>query len=197
MSNRDKQFEIIKELNDNRSKLSALFSLYNSLLLQAETDRTELTNYYDQMIDLRNSANEISNLIVSVKKAERATVFNKNKSKIKQLYAEVKDVKSNFAGACSNYRLALQDCGSLKTEYKHAVSQLCKDFKATVDDDTDVLIIKGYKQQVKIIKAILDKIEQIVADYNVKRNRMEADSEKFQELSSSVSLLLDKMENIA
>ena len=42
---------IIKELNDNRSKLSALFSLYNSSLLTAEDDRATLSTYYEQMVN--------------------------------------------------------------------------------------------------------------------------------------------------
>ena len=33
--------------------------------------------------------------------------------------------------------------------------ELCKEFKSLVNEDTDTSIIKGYKQQVKVIKAIL------------------------------------------
>ena len=52
MENREQLLEIIKKLNDNRSKLSALYSLYNSSLLMAENDRADLSSYYEQMIDL-------------------------------------------------------------------------------------------------------------------------------------------------
>ena len=51
--------EIIKELNDNRNKLMALYSLYNSSLLSAEECRAELSGYYDQMIDFRNDLNSL------------------------------------------------------------------------------------------------------------------------------------------
>ena len=51
--------EIIKLLNDNRSKLSALYSLYNSSLLVAESERQNLTVLYDQMIDAKNDLNQI------------------------------------------------------------------------------------------------------------------------------------------
>ena len=41
----NRQLEIIKQLNDNRSKLSALYSLYNSSLLVAEESRVELIGF--------------------------------------------------------------------------------------------------------------------------------------------------------
>ena len=71
MNNRT--LEIIKELNDNRSKLSALFSLYNSSLLVAENSRAELYGFYEQMIDLKNDINSLSQMIAGVKKAERCS----------------------------------------------------------------------------------------------------------------------------
>ena len=189
--------EIIKELNDNRSKLSALFSLYNSSLLVAENERTELSNYYEQMIDLKNDLNSISTMIGSVKKTERLATYNKNKMKIKHLDSEANLVNNYFKDSCKKYRIALHECGSLKTEYKHTVSELCKEFKSLVDENTDAIIIKGYKQQVKIIKTILEKIEFLISDYNVKKNKVEDDNVKFTELYNSVNSLLTQLKGIA
>ena len=197
MENNLKLLEIIRALNDNRSKLSALFSLYNSSLLVAETDRAELGNYYEQMMDLKNDLNSISVMIGSAKKAERVATYNKNKSKIKHLDSEANLVNGYFNDGCKKYRIALQECGSLKTEYKHTVSELCKEFKSMVDENTDVTIIKGYKQQVKIIKTILEKIEILIADYNVKKNKVEDDNIKFTELYNAVNSLLTQLKGIA
>lgn len=193
----NKQLQIIRELNDNRSKLSALFSLYNSSLLLAETNRAELTNYYEQLIDYKNDINSLSVMISNAKKSERAGVYNKNKSKIKHLMSEVNLVNDYFTDGCKKYRIALKECGSLKSEYKHTISELCKDFKATVTEDTDAYILKGYKQQVKIIKTILDKIEMLISDYNIKKNKVENDNVKFGELYNSVNSLLTQLQNIA
>lgn len=189
--------EIIKQLNDNRSKLTALFSLYNSSLLQAEESRVELSGFYEQMIDFKNDLNVLTSLIASVKKAERVETYNKNKSRIKRLVLEVGTVNDNFKDNCQKYRIALKECGSLKSEYKHNVSLLCKEFKDSVDENTDSSIIKGYKQQVKIIKAVLDKIELLIADYNVKKNKVENDNEKFGQLYESVNSLLTQIQTIA
>ncbi|MBR6778803.1 MAG: hypothetical protein IKM43_01450 [Clostridia bacterium] len=195
MENRDKLLDIIKKLNDNRSKLSALYSLYNSSLLMAENDRADLSSYYEQMIDLRNNVNEISTAIYNAKKTERSKLFTKNKSKIKLIGNQVNEANDNFSSSCKKYKLALKDCGSLKTEYKHEVSALCKEFKSIADENVDAMIIKGYKQQVKIIKAILDKIELLIADYNVKKNKVEQDNERFTALYGSVATLIEKLQS--
>ena len=189
--------EIIKELNDNRSKLSALYSLYNSSLLAAEESRAELSGYYDQMIDFKNDLNALSSLIASVKKSERATEYNRNKFKIKNIVLEVKVVGESFKDNCNKYSIALKECGALKSEYKHTVSELCKEFKALVDENTEVSIVKGYKQQVKLIKIILEKIEQLISEYNVKKNKVEKDNEKFGQLYESVNSLVVQLESIA
>ena len=137
----NKLIEIIKQLNDNRSKLSALFSLYNSSLIVAEENRAELGNYYEQMIDLKNDVNSLSVMISNVKKSERSSIYNKNKTKIKHLDSEINLVNNYFTDGCKKYRIALKECGSLKSEYKHTVSELCKEFKSLVDDETDATII--------------------------------------------------------
>ena len=191
------QLDIIRQLNDNRNKLSALYSLYNSSLLVAENNRQELGSYYEQMIDFKNDLNSLSSQIGNAKKTERSEMLSRNRSKIKKIDVSIKEVSTSFKDNCNKYRIALQDCGSLKTEYKHSISELCKQFKATVDEETDALIIKGYKQQVKIIKAILEKIEYLIADYNVKKNKMEDDNQKFTQLYESVNSLISRLQTIA
>ena len=95
MENRQRQLEIIKSLNDNRSKVSALYSLYNSSILTAEEDRTNIISLYEQMIDIKNSMNEISNRIYNVRKDERAEEYNKNKTAIKKM--------KTLWGSCSKH----------------------------------------------------------------------------------------------
>ena len=186
--------EIIKQLNDNRSKLSALYSLYNSSLLVAENERAELGIYYEQMIDFKNEVNTIATEIAMAKKNERAEMLTRNRSKIKRLNSEVNQASLNFESSTKKYRIALKDCGSLKTEYKHIVSDLCKEFKSLVSEETESIVIKGYKQQVKIIKAILEKIELLISDYNVKKNKVEEDNSRFTALYTSVSDMLERLE---
>ena len=199
MENNERLNQILKELNDNRSKLSALFSLYNSSLIMAEDSRTNLMTYYEQMIDFKNDLSTLSTSLANTKKEERQATLKKNKSKITKLDKDASEANENFETSCSNYKIALQECGSLKTEYKHAVSELCKEFKSLLNENKDVpfVVVKGYKQQVKIIRAILDKIEALVADYNVKRNKVELDSENFKQLYESVNSLIARLKETA
>jgi len=197
MEKNTKLQEIIKELSDNRSKLSALFSLYNSSMLVAEDSRLNMSNYYEQMIDLRNDLNTISNEIYALKRAERQSAFAQNRAKIKRLDNEIQYTNKEFKSTSQKYKIALQECGSLKTEYKHEVSRLCKEFKALAGDDVEPIIVKGYKQQVRIIKAILEKIELLIADYNVKRNKVELDDARFSDLYYSVNELVTRLQESA
>lgn len=191
----NRQIEIIKELNDNRSKLSALYSLYNSALIGAEDERTEISSYYEQMIDFKNDVSLIANMVFAAKKTERSKAVTQNKSKIKRINSEADEVNSNFKDSCSKYRLALKDCGALKTEYKHKVSELCKEFKSICEPDESTF--KGYRQQVKLIKLILEKIEVLISDYNVKKNKVEKDSENFNQLYESVNSMIGQLQTIA
>ncbi len=197
MTNNEELNEIIIKLNDNRSKLSALFSLYNSSLLDAEEGRAILSEYYEQMIDFKNDLNTLSTLIGNTKKSERSELISKNKSKMKTIHNEIGNVTNGFNSTCKKYRLALSDCGSLKTEYKHEVSELCKKFKSMVDENTPAIVIKGYKQQVRIIKAIFEKIEALISDYNVKKNKVEEDSERFNSLVETVNSMMEQLSKIA
>lgn len=193
----EKLLEIIKQLNNSRNKVSGLYSLYNTYLLQAEEDRANLGGFYEQMVDYKNDLNAITKQIGLVAKAQRSLEYNKNKSKINSINHAVDSVASGFQSACKNYREALKECGSLKAEYKHEVVELTKEFKSSINADTQATIIKGYKQQVRVIRAIFDKIEFLISDYNQKRNKVDEDSERFNALKNSVNVMLSSLENIA
>ena len=193
MTTNDKQREILKQLNDNRSKLSALFSLYNNSLILAEENRTDLMNFFTQLLDYRNDLSTLTADMAKLKKADRTKAFAKLQPKIKSIDKDLKVVSQQFKSSCNKYMQALQECGSLKTEYKHEVSELCKEFKTTIDDSTSSMIIKGYKQQVKLIRAILDRIELLISDYNIKKNKVEQDSERFDELYNNVIELVTRL----
>ena len=197
MENNERLNQILKELNDNRSKLSALFSLYNASLIAAEENRTSLMSYIEQMVDFKSDLNELTSQISAFKKADRETAIKRNKSKIVQMGKDARDANNGFSENCNQYKIALQECGSLKTEYKHEVSELCKEFKSIVAENpgTPALTIKGYKQQVKIIRAILDRIEALIADYNIKKNKVELDSERFNQLYESVNSLITQLKS--
>lgn len=197
MENNAVLLEIIKKLGDVRSKLSALYSLYNSSLLVAEENRSSLPMCYEQLIDKKNDLTSIANAIAEVEKKERQDAYLKYCAKIKHLNVEVEEINKTVEHVCSTYRIALKDCGALKTEYRHEVSELCKAFKVACVEGTPATIKKGYNQQIKLIKSILEKIDCLVADYNVKKNNMEKNNTSFVELFGSISLLINNLQSVA
>ncbi|MCQ2564434.1 MAG: hypothetical protein MJ152_01045 [Clostridia bacterium] len=197
MENNAVLLEIIQKLGDVRSKLSALYSLYNSSLLVAEENRSSLPMCYEQLIDKKNDLTSIANAIAEVEKKERQDAYLKYCAKIKHLNVEVEEINKTVEHVCSTYRIALKDCGALKTEYRHEVSELCKAFKVACVEGTPVTIKKGYNQQIKLIKSILEKIDCLVADYNVKKNNMEKNNTSFVELFGSISLLINNLQSVA
>ena len=197
MNNVERLNEIINELNDNRSKLSALFSLYNASLINAEIYRANLTSYFQTLIDCKNNLSTLTQDISKVNKSERESVVNRKKSQINQINNEIVSLNKDFNSTCDNYKVALKECGSLKTEYKQSFLDLRKEFKAQVNEETPSALLKLYKRQVHSIKAILDRIESLISDYNVKRNKVDEDSTKFDELYSITSSLVERLKSIA
>lgn len=188
---------LLKQLNDARSKLSALFSLYNNMLLLAEDNKSSLYICYEKMIDIKNDLNMISGEISSAKKTERNTTLSRNLAKLKSLDKDIKCTHNDFDDNYKRFKQALTDCGSLKTEYKHELSEICKEFKANVTDDTPPVIIKGYNQQVRLNKSILKKIEDLICDYNIKKNKAENANDKFEGLYESTKTMLVSLNQIA
>ncbi len=184
--------EILKSLSDNKSNLQALYSLYNTVLLQADSNRNSLIDYYEQMINMNNELKTIARDISALKKKERGDALNKSKSKINSMSKDADKLNTDFKSAYTEYSSALANCSSLKTQYKHNVSEKCKEFKAN-SEEADSFQIKKYQQSVKTIKLILGKIEYLIADYNVKKNRTAEDSEVFTKMYLNVKELINQL----
>ena len=67
VKNDEELLKIVEYLKEYDVKLRGLYSLYNTLLLDAETNRSNLSTYYEEMIDLKNSLNSISQIIYGSK----------------------------------------------------------------------------------------------------------------------------------
>ena len=193
----DKYDEILKGLTATMHKMLSLYDLYNSCLVSAESERGNISTYFDQLVDCKNDLHAITADLSILKKSERVEAFSRYKSKIARIDREVDNAHKEFNSSCKTYDNALSACGSLKTEYKHEYKTLKDSFKAIHDENTPRDAIKGYNQQVKRIRAILDKIEELVSDYNVKRNKMKQDSQRFNTMYDNVNMMIDRIQTIA
>ena len=188
MSNNERCLEIGKELTNCRSKIGALYNLINVTLLDAEQDRNELSSNYEKMIDYKDNVNTILTDVSAVKKSERPQVITKNKSALKKIHKEAKEVNESFISLLTKYKKVLKESLPLKAEYIEEAKKLSAEIKILVSNgELDDTFKKGFSQQIKMINAYKENIEKLVSDYNVKRNQLENDNEKFNALYTSVN----------
>lgn len=188
MSNNERCLEIGKELTNCRSKIGALYNLINVTLLDAEQDRTELSSNYEKMIDYKDNVNTILTDVSAVKKSERPQVITKNKSALKKIHKEANEVNQSFVALLAKYKKVLKESLPLKTEYIEEAKKLSAEIKVLVSNgELDDVFKKGFSQQIKMINAYKENIEKLVSDYNVKRNQLDKDNEKFNALYTSVN----------
>ena len=188
MSNNERCLEIGKELTNCRSKIGALYNLINVTLLDAEQDRTELSSNYEKMIDYKDNVNTILTDVSAVKKSERPQVITKNKSALKKIHKEANEVNQSFVALLAKYKKVLKESLPLKSEYIEEAKKLSAEIKVLVSNgELDDTFKKGFSQQIKMINAYKENIEKLVSDYNVKRNQLDKDNEKFNALYTSVN----------
>ena len=188
MSNNERCLEIGKELTNCRSKIGALYNLINVTLLDAEQDRTELSSNYEKMIDYKDNVNTILTDVSAVKKSERPQVITKNKSALKKIHKEANEVNQSFVALLAKYKKVLKESLPLKSEYIEEAKKLSAEIKLLVSNgELDDTFKKGFSQQIKMINAYKENIEKLVSDYNVKRNQLDKDNEKFNALYTSVN----------
>lgn len=197
METLNKQLEILKKLTDARNQLSALYSLFNSSLLSAEEFRVGTVSAYEKMLDLKNTINQLSNELASLSKQDRATKLTNSTGKLKAYKRQAEEIDIEYQDSIVGYNSALKDCLVLKTNLTTEIKGLCDDFKVTVTEDTGVDLKKGYNNQIKLIKKILAGIDKLRADYNVKKNGLEAQNPNYVTMKNSVLSLIGSLEKSA
>lgn len=116
--------------------------------LQNETD-IAVTN-------LKDTANEVSTQKIKVKKGTIALIKE-----------NMQQIKNEFYDKYDDFKNAFNDSIKLKKEYVKDVKACCdfyKDIK-TQDEEVGTKIEKGYRQQVRLIQAILSKMKNIIQKY--------------------------------
>lgn len=198
MSNNERCLEINKSMTDSTSKMRALYNLVNVSLLDAEVDRTELSSNYEKMLDLKNEVNSILTNISAVKKSERQQFVSKNNSKLKAIHKDAKSVNEVFEKLHAKYNMVLKDSLPLKATYLKEAKDTCNQFNAMLkESEVEAIYKKGFSQQLKMVKLINSKIEELVMDYNVKRNQLDSDYQKFIALYSSITNSISQLGIIA
>ena len=143
---------ILKLMDDCRSKLYATLNLFVTKYEEAKISRTELREIYEKLLEYRD---EIMALISSGKGKARIGIIKQSCATEQARHNEITE----------QINTGIDDPEKCRKTYKHEVKLCCDTYNALKQDELPASITKGYKQQVKLIRAILDKIEVVKAKY--------------------------------
>lgn len=171
----EKFFKLLKLLDDCRNKLRATYNLFMSCLDQTKTTKAELGGMYEQMLDYRDEVIQIE----ALKKPA--------KTKLSKIANECNKLKTAYEEQVEVVNHCMDDCESCRKTYKHEVSLCCQTYNVLKHEGIASSIVKGYKQQVKLIRAILDKIDDIKDNYKTLKAEIKQEKVLFDKLYTDIN----------
>ena len=191
-SQEKKLYAVLELLNTCREKIKALFYLFNTQVLNAKADSQEMSSCLDAMIEKHNDLKGIASVLPKTKKTDREKVAKASKPIVKNTQNLVDDLKKTFKEHYDSFKVAMKDAMSLRATYKAEVVSCCDAFKKFLASKTvegSEKIVKGYRQQVKLIKAVLDKIKALIVVYNQEDEKVEGIKKEFENMTKIVDTL--------
>ena len=189
----EKYNELLKLLNNCRQKMSALSDLFVSCVLSAGSLKDDMVQKLHKLSSLRDDLVGVTSAIATTEKENRARNNRVAMPKIKEINAQIKETKDEFDKDRRDFKEALDKPAELRATYKKEIAMCCNLFKDWSQNGVSAIIEKGYKQQVKIIRSILDKINTLISKYN--KDSIKIDEEivpMFNKLHSLVGTLVEK-----
>lgn len=191
-SQQKKLYTVLELLNTCREKLKALCYLFNTQVLTAKADSQEMSSKLDAMIEKHNDLKGIATVLPNAKKTERDKVVKASKPIVKNTQNSVQDLKMSFKEHYDSFKVALDEPKNLYKTYKAEVVSCCDAFKKFLSNkvvEGVEKIQKGYRSQVKLIRAIMDKIKTLTLVYNQEDEKVEEIKKQFESMSKLVDRL--------
>ena len=171
----EKFLKLLELLNGCREKLYATYNLFVANLEQTKATKAELGEKYERLLDLRS---EFVELVNSGKPAKtRIAKVRKNATDLKGEYDE------QFAGVGKG----MADADSCRKTYKHEVALCCDTYNKLKVNGVEDHIAKGYKQQVKLVKRILEKIDSVKVGYKTVKEEIKEQAKMFLDLFNKIN----------
>lgn len=171
----EKFLKLLELLNGCREKLYATYNLFVANWEQTKSTKTELGEKYEQLLDLRN---EFVQLTTSGKPA---------KMRISKLRKDASALKGEYEEQVSGVGSGMSDCESCRKTYKHEVALCCDTYNKLKTIGVDEAVAKGYKQQVKLIRRILEKIDTIKVGFKAEVAEIKERAKMFYELFDKIN----------
>lgn len=171
----EKFLKLLELLNGCREKIYATYNLFVANLEQTKATKTELGEKYEQLLDLRN---EFVQLTTSNKPA---------KTRITKVRKDAKVLKGEYDEQYAGVGKGMTDAESCRKTYKHEVVLCCDTYNKLKVNGVDEAIAKGYKQQVKLIKRILEKIDTVKVGFKNLEEEIKERAKMFYELFDKIN----------
>lgn len=149
----DKFLKLLELLNGCREKLYATYNLFVTNLEQTKGIKAELGVKYEQLLDLHHELIEVGS---SNKPA---------KTRIAKIRKNMQELKGEYDEQVLSVGSGMANCESCRKTYKHEVALCCDTYNKLKVYGVEEVVVKGYRQQVKLIKRILEKIDLIKANF--------------------------------
>lgn len=192
---RTKKLGVLELLNNCRIKLSGLFSLINTSVINAKQYSQDMGIVNTKVSGLYDDLKGITIATTTSNKEDRPKNLRASKPVVKKINVEIKELTTEFWDLVEKFNSAIdKNYTELRTQYKSDVVACCQAYKTINDSgENSKAIDKGYRQQVKLIKHILDKINSVVAEYKDEREKVENIKTDFNRTLNFASTLSDKL----
>ena len=171
----EKFLKLLELLNGCREKLYATYNLFVANLEQTKVTKVELGEKYEQLLDLRN---EFVQLTTSNKPA---------KTRIAKVRKDAKSLKNAHDEQVESVGKGMADADSCRKTYKHEVALCCDTYNKLKVNGVEEHISKGYKQQVKLVKRILEKIDTVKVNFKGLKQEIKERAKMFTELFDKIN----------
>ena len=172
----EKYFKILELLNGCREKMFATFNLFVANLEQGKQVKAELGGMYEQLLDLKG---EYVQLISSNKPA---------KMRIGKIRKDATALKQEHDEKVSGVDHLMDDANACRKSYGQEVMMCCDTYKQLkLKLGEDKAIDNGYKQQVKLIKRILEKIDTVKIGFKGVKEEIKEQAKMFLELFNKIN----------
>ena len=171
----EKYLKILELLNGCREKLFATYNLFVANLETAKQTKTELGEMYEQLLDLRG---EYVQLTTSGKPA---------KMRVNKVRKDAETLKAEHDEKVSGVDTIMDDANACRKAYKQEVIMCCDTYKKLKEKGIEGSQDKGYKQQVKLVKRILEKIDTVKVSYKGVKEEIKLQAQMFLELFNKIN----------
>ena len=172
----EKFLKVLELLNNCREKLFATYDLFVANLEQTKQIKVELGEKYEQLLDLRE---EYVQLTTSGKPA---------KMRIAKVRKEATELKQEHDVQVTSVDTIMDDAKSCRNTYKSEIVMCCETYKQLkLKLGEDERSEKGYKQQVKLVKRILEKIDTVRTEFKGVKEEIKLQAQMFLELYNKIN----------